>query len=281
VLAPTARGVKATGVETVMAAPRFPQPMYEALRDISQELLVPGLESVPPETVFGLKTNRPFVEAFMVGLNHEMGRELLWRGFPTDQRGTYFDHFWGSGVPNASPPDVAPLHTWGARPLGANPGAAAPGEEFVLLLRSTLLARYPNAVVYLTPAVVRPGGSASDPSALVPDETVTNERMPAFSGALHPDLAFFGFPVSATAAVGGPGRGLGYYVVIQEHPTEPRFGIGEGAVPPGASHLAVGPTPPPNLDLQGGAWNTTSAQMALITRRVPVRVAIHASRLIT
>ena len=32
----------------------------------------------------------------MVGLNVEMGRELLWRGFPTDQRGTYFRHFWGN-----------------------------------------------------------------------------------------------------------------------------------------------------------------------------------------
>ena len=45
--------------------------------------------------MLGLKTNRRFMEAYMVGLNVEMGRELLWRGFPTDQRGTYFDHFWG------------------------------------------------------------------------------------------------------------------------------------------------------------------------------------------
>ena len=37
-----------------------------------------------------LETNPKFVEAFMVGLNTEMSHELLWRGFPTDQRGTYF-----------------------------------------------------------------------------------------------------------------------------------------------------------------------------------------------
>ena len=33
------------------------------------------------------RTDNSFVEAFLVGLNHEMGRELLWRGYPTDQRG--------------------------------------------------------------------------------------------------------------------------------------------------------------------------------------------------
>ena len=82
------------GIDTVMAAPKFPQPMYEPLRDLSQELLLPGIETVPPDAVLGLKTNRRFVEAYMVGLNVEMAREMLWRGFPTDQRGTCFDQFW-------------------------------------------------------------------------------------------------------------------------------------------------------------------------------------------
>ena len=73
-----------------------------------------------PTRVLGLETNRRFVEAYMVGLNVEMGRELLWRGFPTNQLGTYFDHFWGGGA------DIKPLHTWGDRPLGrcAQLGAA-------------------------------------------------------------------------------------------------------------------------------------------------------------
>ena len=30
----------------------------------------------------------------MVGLNHEFARELLWREYPTDQRGSYFRQFW-------------------------------------------------------------------------------------------------------------------------------------------------------------------------------------------
>ena len=30
----------------------------------------------------------------MVGLNHEFARKLLWRDYPTDQRGSYFRQFW-------------------------------------------------------------------------------------------------------------------------------------------------------------------------------------------
>ena len=86
----------ATGdeLEPIMDAPAFPQPMYEALRDLSQDFIFPGLEKVPPNTVQLLQTNAKFIESFLVGLNAEMGRELLWRGYPTDQRGTYFQQFW-------------------------------------------------------------------------------------------------------------------------------------------------------------------------------------------
>ena len=38
-------------LEPIMDAPDFPQPMYEALRDLSQDFLFPGLEHVPPNTV--------------------------------------------------------------------------------------------------------------------------------------------------------------------------------------------------------------------------------------
>ena len=277
VLAPTAPGITPVGVETVMAAPSFPQPMYEALRDLSQELLLPGLDKVKPDTVLGLRTNRHFVEAYMVGLNHEMGRELLWRGYPTDQRGTYFSHFWGLGVPNAAPPDIDDLNTWGTRSLGDSAGAPT-AEEFVMLLRSSLLQRYPNAVIYLTPA--RTTGTGPGPPAMVPDEDPAHEQPPIFSGSMPPDVSFFGFPVSAQAATGADG-GLGYYVVIQEHPTEPRFGLDVGLSLGDASHLAVGATPPAGLPLNGRAWGKNAAEMAGITRRLPVRIAIHASRLIT
>ena len=74
--------------------PRVPGPMYEPLRDMSQDWLLPGLDKVPPNTITVLETNPRFIESYMVGLNHEMARELLWREYPTDQRGTYFRQFW-------------------------------------------------------------------------------------------------------------------------------------------------------------------------------------------
>src|SRR6185369_7548311 len=40
-----------------MDAPEFPQPMYEALRDLSQDLFLPGLGDVPANTVAVLETN--------------------------------------------------------------------------------------------------------------------------------------------------------------------------------------------------------------------------------
>src|SRR5207249_2502627 len=100
----------AVGIDVIMAAPKFRQPMYEPLRDLSQQMLLPGLDAVPPDSVIGLKTNRRFVEAYMVGLNVEMAHELLWRGFPTDQRGTCFDQFWDGSASVIPRADINPLH---------------------------------------------------------------------------------------------------------------------------------------------------------------------------
>ena len=182
VLPPTAPGVTPIGTESVMMAPSFSQPMYEPLKDQSQDLLLPGLDTVDADSVVGLKTNRAFVEAYLIGLNFEMGRELLWRGFPTDQQGTYFKHFWGGGAGAAVSADIDDLRKNPGRALGTAP-PNAPADQFVLLLRSGLLRRYPNAVIYLTPALT---GTTSNPP---PDV------FPMFNGAMDPDVNFFGFPI--------------------------------------------------------------------------------------
>ena len=269
VLQPTAPGVTPVGAENVMMAPVFPQPMYEALKEKSQDLLLPGLEKVEPEKVVGLRTNRAFVESYMIGLNFEMGRELLWRGFPTDQQGTYFRHFWGTDTGTATPIDVDDLRKNLGRALGTAP-ANAPADQFVLLLRSSLLRRYPNAIIYLTPAVT--GTSTTPPPDI----------FPIFNGALEPDITFVGFPLASAAAIGGANN-PGYYVVIQEHPTEPRFGLDAvvtTALGATKSHLVIGTQPPVGVALKGRTWGRNSAHMAEITRRLPVRITIHASQLV-
>ena len=268
VLPPTAPGVTPVGTETVMMTPSFPQPMYEALKEKSQELLLPGLDKVLPETVVGLRTNRAFVEAYMIGLNVEMARELLWRGFPTDQRGTYFRSFWGTDGAAAGVSDIGDLRQNLGRALGTAP-PNSPANQFVFLLRSSLLRRYPNAIIYLTPAVTGAGERPTD-------------IHPIFNGAMEPDITFVGFPIAPAAAIGGPGN-PGYYVVIQEHPTEPRFGL-EAPVTTALlatkSHLPIGTQPPAGVPLKGRTWARNSAHMADITRRLPVRITIHASQLV-
>ena len=73
----------------------------------------------------------------------------------------------------------------------------------------------------------------------------------------------------------------GYYIVIQEHPTEPRFGLDVGTPTGSASHLGIAAGPPSGLPLDGLQWARNAAHMAGITRQLPVRIAIHASQLVT
>ena len=47
------------------------------------------------------------------------------------------------------------------------------------------------------------------------------EIMPVFRGSIDPDMTFFGFAFTKEQATAG----LGYYFVLAEHPSEPRFGF--------------------------------------------------------
>jgi hypothetical protein len=266
---PTNTGI--VPIEPIMAAPKFPQPMYESLRDLSQQLLLPGLETVEPNSVLGLETNSRFVEAYMVGLNFEMGRELLWRGYPTDQRGTYFDRFWDSRSSGGGA-DVKPIHAWLDRPLG-DPQTAPAGDRFVMLIRSSLLRRYPSAVIYAAKAI-KPNGVRK------PTKSPDDEQHPVFRGSMQPDVTFFGFDLTVDQVVGtGVGDDHGYFIVIQEQPGEPRFGFDVGTPLNEGTHLKVsfgapaGSTTAPNL-----RWGQNGAHVAAMLRQQPVRIAIHASQ---
>jgi hypothetical protein len=139
-----------------------------------------------------------------------------------------------------------------------------------MLVRSALLRRYPNAVIYLTPA--QQGGT----HVRTPSEDPASEKQPVFACSMQPDIAFFGFDVTADQATGADG-GAGYYVVIQEHPTEPRFGLHTGVSAGNVSYLPVGTAPPKDQPTNGLTWGRNGAHMAGIVRRIPFRLAIHAS----
>jgi hypothetical protein len=214
-------------LEPVMAAPEFDTPMYEPLRDLGQDWLLPGAGAIPPDTVTVVLPNQEFVEAYLAGLAFEMGRELLFHEYPTDQRGTYFPQFWDTrGVldPDGTPSDpatlhdITPIHTWHADAgLGANPGRVPPPPpgHLVLLVKGELLRRFPDTLVSAVQAVVGPDGKRT---------LGTATKHPMFAGRLEPDIAFYGFDLTIEQARGG-GPDLGWFFVLAEHPTEPRFGL--------------------------------------------------------
>ena len=274
----------------ILPPPEFPQPMYEALRDFSQEFLLPGAENVPADSVSLVETNTRFVESFMVGLNHEMSRELLWREYPADQRGTYFTRFWdvaGSANPD-SLKQIPSVHEWDPKvPLGGNFMAHSAQSGLVLLIRGEVLRRYPGTVIYAVRVDTL-------------DQEKPDELYPIFRGTLDPDIVFLGFNLTEARARGDGGQ-PGYYFVIQEQPAEPRFGLdvpGEfGGDLSAWSHLTWGHVvadaealdrlthlplagPLNGRRLEEVEWAFNSAHMARITLQKRMRVVIHANELL-
>ncbi len=229
-----------------MAYPVIDQPMYEPLKNLSSELFLPNINLIEHNTITLLETNQAFIEAYMVGLNHEFARELLWREYPTDQRGSTFRQFWdprgffdagnvGDEALKESLRDIPPLHTWPqASGLGDHDHRDQPGQnedELVLVIRGELLKRYPNAVIYAHRACWQKTGDGSAADALkTPCEragTIDNakERLlapltpeeedrpprtkvltPLYEAKVDPDIYFFGFDLTAAKAKGGSGR---------------------------------------------------------------------------
>lgn len=224
-------------LEEVMAYPEFPQPMYRPLAELSQDYILPGLDLVPRNTLGILRENRGFIESYMVGLDHELARRLLWNGYPTDQRGSYFRQFWDVScyVPKAGDPsdpedlaellkDIREIHTWGApTALGEHPmRPPPPGGRLILLVRGELFRRYPNTVLYACKAIWDPSEGRHD----IPE--VEEHAEPVFRGTLEPDVTFFGFDLSAKQARGKSDHGdpeQGWFFVFQQQPAEPRFGL--------------------------------------------------------
>jgi hypothetical protein len=235
----------------VMIRPVFADPMYKQLRDLSTELLLPNLNLIPNNTICLLETNPKFIEAYMVGLNHEMSRELLWREYPTDLCGSYFRQFWDvsdiinrAGVDpkefEESLRDIKPIDEWNVNePLGnhdpenrslptghklVTPAAPKGDRDLVLVIRGDLLKRYPTAIIFAQEAMWY---DEEDPVVrkLKPHGQIKEH---AFKAQIEPDLYFLGFDLKETKAKGSPDRladDPGWFFVIQERPGEPRFGM--------------------------------------------------------
>jgi hypothetical protein len=239
----------------VMAYPKIDLPMYDPLKQISVELFLPNVNLIAPNSITLIETNQKFIEAYMVGLNHEFARKLLWREYPTDQRGSYFRQFWDPrtqlNTQNLAADqlkeqlyDIPELHRWSpTSSLGDHNNRAKPGEvgeQAVLVIRGELLKKYPTAVIFAQLAVWprNPDGSIdlTQPRSLVtldPGEEAnppgTKIRTPLYEAKVDPDIYFFGFDLSIAEAKGqsgqNPNDSPGWFFVIKERPGEPRFGL--------------------------------------------------------
>ncbi|WP_160666256.1 hypothetical protein [Pseudarthrobacter sp. ATCC 49987] len=212
-------------IAPIMAAPRFDRPMYRALEEYDREWLVPGLGLLPAaDFVTVLSTNSEFMAAFFVGLSDEMGRELLWRGYPTDQRGTYFHRFWNPTVDELA----TPIHLFPATPLASQIFLGGGDGRAVIVVKSELVRRFPDLIIQ----AVKNQGTVRDPVF----EKVGSPQQTAsvlFSEVLDPDIALVGVDLSVDELDGEQ-----WWITIAEHPSATRFQRpADTQLPAGQKHL--------------------------------------------
>jgi len=142
-----------------------------------------------------------------------MGRELLWRGYPTDQRGTYFRRFWDPNQDELS----QDIHLFRRSSLGTHlKNDGGPEGHVVLVVRGELVRRYPDAIIM----AMRAGNTSGKPVFIDPDVTPSALASTLFHAHLAPDILLVGFRLTTTQVLNEP-----WWFVIAEHPTAPRFGL--------------------------------------------------------
>ena len=263
----------------IMDYPKIHVPMYYPLKEISEQYFLPNINYIGQNTISLMETNQKFIESYMVGLNHEFSRELLWREYPTDQRGSYFRQFWDvSGYFNDTNKDdeelqeelkdIPEIHRWRKdSKLGDHDNREEGGdkeEEVVLVIRGELLKKYPNAVIYAQKAqwvledgkinnkverelIALEGAEAAKPPR-------SKLKTPLYEARVEPDIYFFGFDLTVEEALGGTGETQadidkpGWFFCIKERPGEPRFGLDidqDGEKPENWNDLAWNDVLPP------------------------------------
>ncbi|MEP6814249.1 MAG: hypothetical protein ABI873_01720 [Marmoricola sp.] len=212
-----------------MASPLFPKPAVERLKSLDEEWVLGGMRQLEPNSVCLLGVNWRFVESFLAGANHEMARELLWRGYPTDLRGTCFRRFW-----NGPSEDILAMDHWN-HAIGAHRAPDAPKDFTVLLVKGDLLRRYPSTII------AAELGTASKEGEEV-SFTSEDHRPELFRGFLGQDISYVAIDVKPDELLFRDQANVRHcwYISLAEPHEEPRFGLDEKeGVTPGSN----GPDP--------------------------------------
>ena len=201
----------------IWRSPEIPMAMSLFLEDCDPDSLLSGADNIPDNSIVVMEENRQFIEALLVGMNHEMNNELRWREFPTDMQGTIFKRFWnrGASVQNVPSEDIAPIHTW-TKKLGENVPVGSPDnqENFVVIIKGDIIRKLNNPIVSIN--------IAAEDNKFVVNE---GEDVPlAFVGKFKRDTNFYGFEFSLEQLLEPYILNKAFFV-IYEPAGELRFGL--------------------------------------------------------
>ncbi|WAZ19010.1 hypothetical protein STRCI_000027 [Streptomyces cinnabarinus] len=276
-------------LDPVQMHPLFPVPTALYLLETAPEWFLPGMQGFPADRTVLLTPNDRFVEAFLVGLNHEMNCELHWREYPTDRIGTGFKRFWPR--PDGQW-DIPPISAWATGDLGRHL-TSAEGALTALLVRGEVIRRFPDVIVSAAPAWAPPPG----------DQHLSvsgTEWWKAPTGVIpvDPSTRVYLFDIPRDALRNRPTReSPGWFIVFQENCQRLRFGFDEvpsteyrtwhdldwSKVPQDSGHpgfaKASGSLAPPS-DPGDARWSTDAADVARISLQLPFQLRIHAYQLV-
>lgn len=278
----------------VMAHPTFKDPVFGYLSEQFPRFIAPGIENMENNTVSLMKVNQAFVESFLLGMNQAFSEELLWREYPTDQRGSYFKNFWESqdyvdwsGI-STDLDDISQIDQWDESSSLGTHGVSgieqeqhgSEGEKVVVMLRGDLFKKFPNLVIYAHKATWKTSGGithrvladlGTDPDLVV--------KSPIFKVDLEKDIASFGFNMGVNEARGGlTSNGNpdplsddpGWFFILKERTGELRFGLDT----PGGGSIPMASKTADQLDWDDVIGSTSNQQFINLPNSIPIADAI-------
>jgi hypothetical protein len=280
------------------ATPSFPIAFSDWLAAWDAELLLPGVEGVPDDSIALSEVNAAFVEAFLLGANEALVGEMIWREFPANPRDTWIKRFWEAGTD-----DISDVRAWTDAALGRHQVGPATDGSLALVVRGALLRRHPETRIYAAPARWEAGVRVEDSSRA--------RKEPRFRGRIADGLTFLGFDLTSAQARGSTNvhQDPGWFFVFEEPPAAPRFGLDVGTrtqagnVPRFWKNVAWGHLVAHASDLDaieqatlagplGGirraydqdgfheTWGASASAMARITFQRPLRMLVHADQML-
>ena len=301
---------------SIWVSPELRDPLYRMLVRIDPEYLLPGVGELPDDSIGLAVVNQAFVEAFLLGANHELAGEMIWREYPANLGDTWLRTFWdtrgATTVDEAPIEDILAVADWKPRALGTHATPALdPSSILVLVIKGDLLRRYPSTLITAVPAR---WVDDDDGGKVREEDTDGTPVPPIFFGALGGHTLFLGFQFddSIDVDLDVPGSAdpddelPGWYFAFEQPPTEPSFGLdtaasdespaleywkditwGDARGSDTDTHVTLaaldGTTLP--YDERGAnqwqeTWGTTAAAMARITLQRPVRMLVHADQML-